>query len=51
VGPVNGEELLTDVCRLGSVFIGGRVIEEESNGVRVIVTCEEGEFAVEGRLF
>ena len=51
MGPVNGEEALTEVCRLGSVFIGGRVIEEESSGFRVSVTCEEGEFAVEGRFF
>jgi hypothetical protein len=33
------------------VFIGGRVIEEESNGVRVIVKCGEGELAVAGRFF
>ena len=51
MGPVNGDEVLTEVCRLGSVFIGGRVIEEDSNGVRIIVTWDEGEFAVAGRFF
>jgi hypothetical protein len=33
------------------VFISGRVTEEESNGALVIVTWDEGEFAVEGRFF
>ncbi len=51
MGPVSGEEALTEVCRLGSVLIGGRVNEEESNGARVIVTCVEGELAVDGRFF
>ncbi len=43
--------MLTEVCRLGRVFIGGSVTEEESNCVLVMVTCDEGEFAVEGRFF
>jgi hypothetical protein len=51
VGLVNGELLLTEVCRLGRVLIGGSVIVDWSKGDRVILTCDEGEFAVEGRLF
>ncbi len=40
VGPFKGDELKADVCRLGSVFIGGRVF----------MTCDEGKLAA-GRDF
>lgn len=51
MAPVNGDEPLpTEVCRLGRVFIGGKVIIEGSNVVRVTLGCE-GEFPVDGRFF
>jgi hypothetical protein len=51
LGPVNGDTPFTEVCKLGSVIIGGSVNKEESKAVRVIFICDEGVFAVEGRFF
>jgi hypothetical protein len=50
VAPVNGEELLpTDVCRLGSVLIGGKM-SEGSNPDRTVLGWDV-EVPVEGRFF
>jgi hypothetical protein len=49
VGPFKGDELKADVCRLGNVFIGGRV-DNAGSTARVIVTCDESKFAA-GRDF